>query len=69
MATNARTLYLDEETYCNLGLLAGMKRTSRSSVIRSMINEEAHQARKRQGSTEEHAPKEIGPERPVLSAR
>ncbi len=40
MATNARTFYFDEETYSNLGLLAGMKRSSRSSVIRSMIYEE-----------------------------
>ncbi len=50
MATNARTFYFDEETYSNLGLLAGMKRSSRSSVIRSMIYEEVRQIRNRQGS-------------------
>ncbi len=45
MATNARTLYLDNETYGNLGLLAGLKQTSRSSVLRTMINQEFSRTR------------------------
>ncbi len=53
MATNARTLYLDSETYRNLGLLAGLNRTSRSSIIRSMINEEFRLTKQRQSLPEE----------------
>ncbi len=53
MATNARTLYLDSETYRNLGLLAGLKRTSRSAIIRSMINEEFRLTKQRKRQPEE----------------
>ncbi len=53
MATNARTLYLDNETYRNLGLLAGLNRTSRSSLLRSMINEEFRLTKQRQSLPEE----------------
>ncbi len=54
MATNARTLYLDGETYRNLGLLAGLNRTSRSSVLRSMINEEIRLTKQRKNQPEDH---------------
>ncbi len=53
MATNARTLYLDAETYRNLEFLAGLKRTSRSSVLRTMINEEFRLTKQRQRLPEE----------------
>ncbi len=59
MATNARTLYLDSETYRNLGLLAGLKRTSRSSLIRSMINEEFRLTKQRKGQREERASEQV----------
>ncbi len=65
MATNARTLYLDSETYRNLGLLAGLKRTSRSSVIRSMINEEFRLTKQRH-QLEEQSAKQVDPEGIVL---
>ncbi len=53
MATNARTLYLDSETYRNLGLLAGLKGASRSSVLRGMINEEFRLTKQRKRLPEE----------------
>ncbi len=59
MATNARTLYLDSETYRNLGLLAGLKRTSRSSLLRSMINEEFRLTQQRKGQREERASEQV----------
>ncbi len=54
MPTNARTLYLDGQTYRNLGFLAGLKGASRSSVLRRMINEEFRLTKQRKRLPEDH---------------
>ena len=52
MKAKARTLYLDNTTYKNLALLAGLKRTSRSSLVRILINEEFYQDNRRVQKTQ-----------------
>lgn len=40
MKTKARTFHLDQKTFENLEILAGIRSVSRSSFIRTLINEE-----------------------------
>jgi predicted CopG family antitoxin len=39
MKSQARTIYIDDDTYSNISELANMKRVSISAMIRILINE------------------------------